>query len=92
MTRYDDVTLRAIGNPLYRWQRDKQFDTEHAAQVLGIPVERYEQIIHLTPMADDEVAVVAEKTGISQDDLTQWTAHLRQHAIGRALREQRRRP
>lgn len=79
-------TPTSIGNPIFRWQRRNELDTEHAAHTLGILVDRYAQIVHLSPMTDDEIAMVVEKTGIGQDDLERWTKHLRQRTVGRALR------
>lgn len=81
-----EPTPTSIGNPIFRWQRRNELDTEHGAHMLGIPVGRYVQIVHLSPMTDDEIALIVEKTGISQDGLEQWTKHLRQRAVGRALR------
>jgi hypothetical protein len=82
----DEGTPASIGNPIFRWQLRNQLEPEEAASTLGLSVDRYAQIAHLSPMTDDEIALVGEKTGIGQERLEEWTRHVRQRAVGRALR------
>ena len=69
-----------LGNPLHRWQRNRKYGTEGAAEKVGIALERYIQISAFTPMTDDEMAAIAKKTGLSRDTLKAWTDHLRKRA------------
>lgn len=83
MSEHDDSTPKPtdlLGNPLHRWQRNRKYGTEGAAEKVGIALERYAQISAFTPMTDDEIATVAHKTGISEDTLKGWTDHLRKRS------------